>query len=94
MERIIPATNILLAGTVMDIPFPVDVFDSNKVADHPNTILFDSGTLASIPLSEMTTLIPKTPVNVQVSDFLDSLLPPFLHLNSKITFKHDAQYHK
>jgi hypothetical protein len=32
------------------------------------TILFDNGTSASIPLSEMPTIIPKPPVDIDSSD--------------------------
>jgi hypothetical protein len=55
---------------------------------HSYTILFDNGTSASIPLSEMPTIIPKPPVDIDSSDSQDSLLPPFLWLNSKITYEH------
>ena len=76
----------------MDIPFPTDVSDSTFKISY--TILFDNGTSASIPLSEMASLIPASPVNVAACDSQDSLLPPFLRLNSKITYEHDGQYHK
>ena len=39
-------------------------------------------------------MIPKSPVDIDFFDSQDSLLPPFLRLNSKITYKHDGQYHK
>jgi hypothetical protein len=49
VERINPVTNMLVSGTVMDIPFPVNVSDSSEdKTDLPNTILFDDGTTASI----------------------------------------------
>jgi hypothetical protein len=95
VERIDPSTNMLLAGTVMDISFPSD--GSNLDAgesNHSYTILFDNGTSASIPLSEMTGLIPKALVDIDPSDSQDSLLLPFLPLNSKITYEHDGQYNK
>ncbi len=41
----------------------------------------------------MAPIIPKPPVDIDSFDFQDSLLPPFLRLNSKITYKHDGQYH-
>ena len=40
----------------------------------------------------MASIIPKPPVDIDSSDSQDSLLPPFLWLNSKITSKHDGQY--
>ena len=42
----------------------------------------------------MVSIIPKPPVDVDSSDSQDSLLPPFLWFNSKITYTHDGQYHK
>jgi hypothetical protein len=48
----------------------------------------------SIPLLEMAAIIPKSPVNVSPSNSKDSLLLPFLCLNSKITYMHDGQHHK
>ena len=87
VERIDPASHMLLAGTVMDIPFPDGGAPSY-------TILFDNGTTTSIPLDDMASVIPKPPVDVDCSDSQDSLLPPFLRLNSKITYEHDGQYHK
>ncbi len=60
----------------MDIPFPTDVSDSTSTVFY--TILFDNGTSASIPLSEMASLIPASPVDVAACDSQDSLLPPFL----------------
>jgi hypothetical protein len=57
---------MLLAGTVLDIPFPVGISnDGNDVANHPYSILFDNSTSASIPLSKMVGIIPKPPVNIQ-----------------------------
>ena len=92
VERIDPSSKMLLAGTMMDIPFPTDVLDFTSNVSY--TIFFDNGTSASIPLSEMASLIPASPVNVASCDSQDSLLPPFLRLNSKITYEHDDQYHK
>ncbi len=41
---------MLVSGTVMDIPFPIDVSDSlEDKMDLPYTILFDNGTTVSIP---------------------------------------------
>ena len=42
----------------------------------------------------MVSIIPKPPVDIDSSNSQDSFLPPFLRLNSKITYKHDGQYHK
>jgi hypothetical protein len=33
-------------------------------------------------------------VGLENSDAATSLLPPFLRLNSKITYEHEGQYHK
>jgi hypothetical protein len=71
-----PSTNMLLAGTVMDIPFPSVISDVDS--DLCYTILFDDSSTASIPLSEMASIIPPPPVDVAVTDSQDSLLPPFL----------------
>jgi hypothetical protein len=95
VERIDPITNMLVSGTVMDIPFPVNVSDSSDdIMDLSYTILFDDGTTVSIPLSQMASLIPPPPVTPMTTDGANSLLPPFLCLNSWITFKHEGQYHK
>ncbi len=75
----------------MDIPFPDDLLLDGAPS---YTILHDNGTAMSIPLPEMATIIPKPPVDISPSNSQDSLLPPFLCLNSKITYKHDEQYHK
>jgi hypothetical protein len=80
VEHIDPSTNLLLAGMVMDIPFPTDVSDSTINISF--TILFDNGTTASIPLSKMSSILPAPPVDVAACDSQDSLLPPSLHLNS------------
>ncbi len=95
VERIDPTSHMLLAGTVMDIP----LLDASPSADSSTSsplyiILFDNGTSASIPLRDMASIILKPPVDIDSSDSQDSLLPPFLWLNSKITYKHDGQYHK
>jgi hypothetical protein len=95
VEHIDLITNMLVSGTVMDIPFPIYVSDSSEdKADLPCTILFDDGTTVSIPLSQMASLIPPPPVTPTTMDGADSLLPPFLHLNSWFTFEHEGQYHK
>ncbi len=79
----------------MDISFPIKVSDSTTdTMDLPYTILFDDGTTASIPLSQMANLIPPPPVQLTAADGSDSLLPPFLCLNSCITFEHEGKYHK
>jgi hypothetical protein len=85
VKRIDPSKNRLLAGTVMDIHFPVSPSEANSQQSY--LILFDNGTTASVPLYEMAALIPPPPVDVGASNSTDSLLHPFLHLNSKITYK-------
>jgi hypothetical protein len=86
---------MLVSGTVMNIPFPIEVSDSTMdMTDLPYTILFNDGTTASIPLSQMANLIPPPPVQLTAADGSDYLLPPFLRLNSCITFEHKGQYHK
>ena len=79
VKRIDPNSHMLLAGTVMDIPF----FGALPSPDSPTssplyTILFDNGTPTSIPLQDMVSIIPKPPVDIDSSDSQDSLLPPFL----------------
>jgi hypothetical protein len=48
VERIDSKTNMLLAGTVMDIPFLLDPSGDASIPN--NTILFNNGSTASIPL--------------------------------------------
>jgi hypothetical protein len=79
----------------MDIPFPIEVSDSiMDTTDLPYTLLFNDGTKASIPLSQMANLIPTPLVQLTAADGSDSLLLRFLRLNSCITFEHKGQYHK
>jgi hypothetical protein len=92
VERLDPSTNNLLAGTVMDIPFSGVVLESSNAPLY--TILFNNGTTSSVPLSEMASLIPSPPVHDEVNLGSQVLLPPFLQLNSKITYEHDGQFHK
>ena len=95
VEHIDPSSNMLLMGTVMDIPISNDSSSSSfSASDLSYTIPFNNGTTASIPLSDMVSIIPKPPVNIACYDSQDSLLPPFLWLNSKITYEHDGQYQK
>jgi len=95
VERIDPSSNMLSAGTVMDIPISNNSSSSSfSASDLSYTILFDNGTTASTPLSDMVSIIPKPRINVDCYDSQDSLLPPFLWLNSKITYEHDGQYQK
>jgi hypothetical protein len=81
----------------MDIPFPGESTDSPP-SDLSYTVLFDNGSTASILLQDMASLIPPPPVHPSsVGDSLssqDSILPPFLCINSKITYEHEGQYHK
>jgi hypothetical protein len=94
IEQVDPSFNMLLSGTVMDIPFPATSADSPS-GNLSYTVLFDYGTTASIPLQDMASLIPPPPVGPSSgsdsSSSQDSLLPPFLRINSKITYKHDKQ---
>jgi hypothetical protein len=79
VERIDPITNMLLSGTVIDIPFPLDVSASSEDSmDLLYTIFFDDGSTASIPLSQMAKLIPPPPITPSVAEGNFSLLPPFL----------------
>ncbi len=92
VECLDPSTNILLAGTVMYIPFSGVFLES---CDAPlYTILFDNGTISSVLLSEMASLIPSPPVHDDINAGSQALLPPFLQSISKITYKHDGQFHK
>jgi hypothetical protein len=59
VKRIDPTTNMLLAGTVMDIPLSMTPSDSPSYQ-----ILFDNGTFASISLTDMPSLIPAPPVQM------------------------------
>ena len=94
VERMDTTTNMLLAGTVMDIPITPDTSGSPSYQ-----ILFDNGTLASVPLSEMASSIPTAPLPVLPTsdtspDGSSSLLPPFFSVNSRITYEHEGAYHK
>jgi hypothetical protein len=53
VERLDPDTKWLLVGTVMDIPLSSD--PTRSLAYH---ILLDNGSAMTIPLSNMTSLIP------------------------------------
>jgi hypothetical protein len=81
-----------LAGMVMDITFPLDPSGDASIPNY--TVPFNNGSLASIPLKQMAGLILSPPKSLNDSDTVTSLLPPFLRLNSKITFEHECQYHK
>jgi hypothetical protein len=72
------------SGTVVNIPMDPSISLQYLVQ-------FDDGTTKSFPASKMTSLIPK-PHNSPSNS--SHLLPPFLCLNSKITFEHKGQYHK
>ena len=78
VERVDPVTNMLVSGTVMDIPFPLEISpdSSTNITDLPYTVLFDDGTTDSIPLSQMAGLIPPPPVVPSTHDGNSSLLPP------------------
>jgi hypothetical protein len=82
VERLDPATNMLLAGTIMDIP--LSTAPSSSTLYH---VLFNNGTLASIPFVKMESLIPAPPLPSSTptdssSDGSPSLLPPFLSVNN------------
>ena len=86
---------MLLAGTVMDIPFPTAVADNNlSNSPRPYNVMFDNGMTTSIPLLDMSDLILEQPVNIDASNSQDYLLLPFLHLNSKNTYKHEGLHLK
>jgi hypothetical protein len=69
VERIDPISHMLLAGTVMDIPLTVDSSTYDSSDSTPSyTVLFDNGTSASIPLRDMTSIIPKPPIDVDPSN--------------------------
>ncbi len=94
VKQLDPATNMLLAGTVMDIPLSMAPLDSALYH-----VLLDNGTSASIPFAEMESLIPAPPLpssspTDSLSNGSSSLLPPFLSVNSWITYEHDGAYHK
>jgi hypothetical protein len=94
VKRMDPDTNMLLAGTVMDIPLLTAPSGSTLYQ-----VLFDNGTLAPIQLAEMALLIPAPPLlasspSDSSSNGSSFLLPPFLSLNSRITYKHEGVYHK
>jgi hypothetical protein len=94
VEQVNPTTNMLLAGTVMNIPLSTALLGSSSYQ-----ILFDNGTLASIPLADMPSEIPTPPLLVSApedstSENSSSLLPPFLSINSRITYEHEGAYHK
>jgi hypothetical protein len=84
VEEVDPTSQSKRVGTVMGI-----LFDPSMLPQY--LIMFDNGTTCSVPASKMPNLIPK-PV-ISVSD-TTHLLPPFLKVGSKITYKHDGQFHK
>ncbi len=93
VEQLDPATNMLLAGTVMDISLLMAPLGSTLYH-----ILFDNGTLASIPFAEMESLIPAPPLPSSTptdssSNVSSALLLPFLSVNSQITYEHNSTYH-
>jgi hypothetical protein len=91
-ERIDSSTNILVAGTVMDILISKTTMES--LVEPSYTILFDNGMTSSVPLSEMASIISSPPVREESPAGCNHLLPPVLQLYSKITFEHDGHYHK
>jgi hypothetical protein len=94
VEQLDPATNMLLAGTVVDIPLSTAPLGSALYH-----VLVNNGTLASIPFAKMESLIPAPPLpssspTDSSSNSTSSLLPPFLSINTQITYEHDGAYHK
>ncbi len=92
VERLDPSKKNLLAGIVMDISLSGVISESSKAPLY--AILFDNGTTASVLLSKTASIIPSPPVRDGVDDDSQPLPPPFLQLNSKITYEHDGQFHK
>ncbi len=89
VERIDPTSQLLLAGTVMDIPLSADAKGTPSYL-----VLFDNGTSASILLPEMPSMIPALPVSMSdTAASLPELLPPFLSINSQVTYEHNGTYH-
>jgi hypothetical protein len=68
--------------TVMDIPI-----DPTALPQY--LILFDNGSTKSIPARNMPSFIPK-PQTTASNSASSHLLPPFLCVNSKITFDHEG----
>lgn len=92
LERLNDSTKVLQGGTVMDVPL-TPAATADKQCDMKYTVLFDDGTSASVPLSQMADLIPKPPMGLE--DNLDgSGLPPFFQEGSKITYEHVGTYVK
>jgi hypothetical protein len=92
VERFDSTTNLLLAGTIMDLPLSVDTLGSPLYQ-----IQFDNGTAASIPSAEMSSLIPPPLIFDHASPPKSSgpgILPPFLAVGSRIAYKHEGTYHK
>ena len=74
----------IAASTVMDIPLDPTI--------SPHYIIkIDDGTTKSVPVSKMSSLILKPSTDPSDSSHL---LPPFLHLNFKITYEHHRQYQR
>jgi hypothetical protein len=76
----------------MDIP--ISHITLETPAEPSFTVLFDNGRTLSIPLSEMAGIIPSPLVRDKLAAGSNNLLPPFLQLNSKITYEHDGHFHK
>jgi hypothetical protein len=76
LERLDPSTNILVAGTVMDIPFAGDVLYSSNTVTY--TILFNDGKTSSVPLLGIASITPSPPVQDTVGNNTYALLSPFL----------------
>jgi hypothetical protein len=91
VERIDPSTNMLLSGAVWTFPF----LSISPTPPPIHQIYLTPSSLTMVPpLSQMANLIPLPLVSLTALDTTESLLPPFLRLNPRITFEHDGQYHK
>jgi hypothetical protein len=68
----------------MDIPF-----DPSMPPQY--LIMFDDSTTRSVPASKIPNLIPKSVTSVSNTTHL---LPPFLEVDSKITYEQGGRFHK
>jgi hypothetical protein len=84
VAKVNPSSGHTLSGTVMDIPL-----DPNTSPHY--LVQYDDGTSSSIPAAKMPDFIPKPTVDISDNTHF---LPPFLKVDSKITFEKDGQYHK
>jgi hypothetical protein len=76
VKRVDPSTNTPLFGTVMDIPFPVDLVTSDN--DRQDSIFCHNGNTNSVPMSSMANMIPAPLVRKIDAGMSDSLISPCL----------------